>query len=162
MSKTNSSMVQNLKKLHDMTSVEKKDISLKDLVAAAGKQCIISVTGFASKLVPKYTSNENRGYHTMVYTVNADGEEIKTGAFSNALYDFAGFFYKCAGLDTTADFNKIIFDKPVDVEISVVKLDGGKTTYNFDIVGGEMQQFEKFSTQQLAAGIETKSLPSAE
>ena len=63
----------------------------------------------------------------------------KVGAFSNALYTFAEFFYKGAGLDPASLFNKIDFkDGFIVCKVTKVELDGKKSTYNFEIADGEM------------------------
>lgn len=134
-----SNAIDKIKKLHSAMSIERKDISLKDLVSKEAEKdgtVTVEIIGFASKFVPKYHNENNQGYHTMIYL--KDGR--KTGAFSNALYDFARFFYEGAGMDTTAEFNKLMLAENgfLKVKVSPVKLDGGKSTYNFEIVDGDV------------------------
>jgi hypothetical protein len=139
-----SNAIERIKKLHTAMSIERKDISLKDLVAKEGKNgaVTIEIVGLASKYVPKYHNENNQGMHTMIYL--KDGR--KTGAFSNALYDFARFFYEGAQMDTKAEFNKIMFtDKGfLKVNVAVVELEKGKTTYNFEIMDGLVENVERF------------------
>lgn len=136
-----SNAIDKIKKLHSAMSIERKDISLKDLVSnEADKKTgtvVVDIVGFASKYVPKYHNENNAGMHTMLYL--ADGR--KTGGFSNALFELAQFFYKGAGQDPFAQFNKVEFTQGdfVKVGITHVKLDGGRTTYNFEIVDGMVE-----------------------
>lgn len=133
--------IDKIKKLHSAMSIERKDIALKDLVAnEADKKtgiAVIEITGIASKYVPKYHNENNQGFHTMLYL--KDGR--KTGGFSNALLELAQFFYKGAGQDPHSTFNKVEFKEGdfVKVGIAVVKLDGGRTTYNFEIIDGVVE-----------------------
>lgn len=134
---TKESKMDRIKKLHQAQAIERKDISLKDLVAQEGKDgaLTIKIKGFASKWVEKYASEDNKGYHTMVYL--ADGR--KTGAFANSLYDLASFFYKGAGLNVGELFNKIDFkDGYIEVKVTTIELDKKKSTYNFEILDGEI------------------------
>jgi len=134
--------VEMLKKMHNAQMIERKDISLQDLVNQEGKagELTTEVVGFASKLVPKYKNDDNQGYHTTVYL--KDGRI--TGAFSNALHEFANFFYEKAGLDIDQTFNKVTFPNgSLKLKISVVKLDAKKSTYNFEIVDGEITGIER-------------------
>jgi hypothetical protein len=132
--------IDKIKKLHSAMSIERKDVSLKDLLAQEADKktnvLTIEVTGFASKYVSKYHNENNSGMHTMVYL--KDGR--KTGAFSNALFELARFFYKGAGLDEFAQFNKIELKDGgfIKLNVALVKLDGGRTTYNFEIVDGNI------------------------
>lgn len=139
-----SNAIDKIKKLHSAMSIERKDITLQDLVSQEGNKegiAIVEITGLASKYVPKYHNENNQGFHTMVYL--KDGR--KTGGFSNALYDLARFFYDGAGMDATSTFNKVEFSSGgfIKVAISKVKLDGGKSTYNFEILDGEVNGVER-------------------
>lgn len=117
--------------MHAARSVEQKDLSLKDFFTGKEKEAVLEITGLASKYVPKYHNENNPGYHTMIYL--KDGR--KTGAFSNALFEFAKFFYELAGLDVDSTFNKLEFPNGVlKVKVIKVDLDKGKTTYNFEII----------------------------
>lgn len=131
-----SNAIENLKRMYSAQAIEAKDISLQDLVNKEGKDgsIVIRINGIASKFVKKYASENNYGYHTMLYMI--DGR--KTGAFSNALYDFARFLYAGAKLNTDAEFNKIEFpeDGFLEIKVTVIKLDSKKSTYNFEIVDG--------------------------
>lgn len=137
-----SNAIENIKKLHSAMSIERKDISLKELVAAEAdkksKVLVMNVAGFASKYVPKYHNENNQGFHTMIYLT--DGR--KTGAFSNALYELAQFFYKGAGLSEHEKFNKIMFNEGgfIQIAVTVVELDSKKTTYNFEILDGNVDK----------------------
>lgn len=143
-----SNAIDKIKKLHSAMSIERKDINLRDLVLTEKDKktniLTIDVVGFASKFVAKYCNENNQGYHTMVYL--KDGR--KTGAFSNALYDFAKFFYEGAGMDTTKDFNKLMLQEGgfLKIAVCVVELDAKKTTYNFEIVDGDVSKFERIGT----------------
>jgi hypothetical protein len=135
-----SNAIDKLKKMHSAVSIESKDFSLKEIFAGKETEAVLIVTGLASKFVPKYHSDSNYGYHTMIYLI--DGK--KTGAFSNALYEFAKFFYIGAQLDPNAEFNKIMFtDGFIQVRVSKVDLGKGKTTYNFEILDGEVDKIER-------------------
>jgi hypothetical protein len=130
-----SKLLENIKKAHQARSIEKKDFSLTELFTGKETETTLKVIGFASKLVEKYKSESNAGFHTMVYL--QDGQ--KTGAFSNALYEFAKFFYEGAGLDADSSFNKVEFPNGhIEVKVSKIDLGKGKTTYNFEIVDGEI------------------------
>jgi len=146
------SKIDQLKKMYSAMAIEKKDISLQDLVNQKGKDGVIEVeiVGLASKLVPKYQNATNDGYHTMVYL--KDGK--KTGGFSNALHQFANFFYEGAGLDTEAAFNRVNFNEKsfIKARISIVKftdvMDGktvNKTTYNFELLDGDVEKVERIA-----------------
>lgn len=139
-------MIENLKKLHSAQAVEKKDFSLADCFDSKTKEVVLSITGLASKFVPKYKNENNPGFHTMMYL--KDGQ--KTGAFSTALHEFASFFYEKAGLDPEEKFNKIMFNGSIDVKVSKIALDGGRGTYNFEIIDGDATGAERMG--QLAGG----------
>jgi hypothetical protein len=138
--KTNS-VVDKLKKMHSARAIEQKDFSLKDLFPAGTESVDLEVIGLASKFVPKYCNENNAGYHTMIYL--KDGK--KTGAFSNALFEFARFFYEGVGLDLDSTFNKVEFANGgfLKVRVSEVPLDKKKSTYNFEIVEGEINGFSR-------------------
>lgn len=133
--------IDKIKKLHSAMSIERKDVSLKDLVAQEADKktniAVLEITGFASKYVPKYHNETNPGVHTMLYL--KDGR--KTGGFSTALLELAQFFYKGAGQDPFSQFNKVEFTEGdyIKVAVAVVKLDGGRTTYNFEILDGVVE-----------------------
>lgn len=143
MSKT----IDQLKKLHQAQAITKKDFSIKALFennkAAKPYQnddgtATLEIVGFSSKLVPRYISETNAGYHTTVFL--KDGK--KTGAFSGALLELASFFYQAAQLDVSAPFNQIMFNESdfVKVKVSKVDLSEGHMTYNFELVDGQLDK----------------------
>lgn len=135
-----SKLLDQIKRAHSARSIEAKDFSLSELFTGDVDAVTLKVTGFASKLVDKYVSENNKGYHTMIYLL--DGK--KTGAFSNALHEFAAFFYENVGLDVNDTFNKVMFPNGhLEVLVSVVQLDKKKSTYNFEILDGEIKGFTK-------------------
>lgn len=134
--------IDQLKKLHAAQSIERKDINLKDYVTINALKtgvAVMELKGFMSKYVPKYDKPDKgqRGFFTMLYLT--DG--TKVGAFSEALYDFVSFFYsKAPGYSPDGryfQFNLTGGDT-ILVDIQTVALDAGKSTYNFQIIGGEM------------------------
>jgi hypothetical protein len=141
-------IVENLKKMHDAQRIENKDFSLKHLFVLSNAtinkltkpyqqedgSAILPVVGLASKYVRKYDNENNPGYHTTVYL--KDGK--KTGAFSTALYEFAQYFYEQAGMGGDSTFKKLEFNGCMNVKVTKVDLDGGHTTYNFEIVEGDV------------------------
>lgn len=134
--------IDKIMKLHAATSIEKKDIALRDLLIRDGgkeKTVTVKIKGFASKYVPKYHNENNDGFHTMIYL--DDEAKTKTGCFSNALHELANFFYQGGGVDISAPFKKINFtdDAYIEVKITHVDLDAKKSTYNFEIVGGNVE-----------------------
>lgn len=133
------SIVEQLKKAHSARSIEQKDLSLKDFFSKDVQTVTLQITGFASKLVEKYKSDTNAGYHTMIYL--KDGK--KTGGFSGALYDIAKFFYEAAGLDLNSTFNKIELTGYIDVKVSIIDLGKGHTTYNFEILDGVVTGYSR-------------------
>lgn len=140
------SMLAKLQKLYSMNGVESKDLSLKKLFdeeATKGK-LEIEVIGIGSKYVAKYDKPDTGclGFHTMLYM--RDGR--KTGGFSNALHRFASFFFENLGLDPDASNNHIDLsgDDFIRVKITKVDLPDAKTTYDIEIIGGELTT-EKFT-----------------
>lgn len=131
-------LIEKIKKMHSAISIEKKDYSFKDMFKETDV-VVLDIKGLATKFVPKYAKEENAGFHTTVYLTNGE----KTGCFSGALLEFANFFYSNADMDTKADFNKITFDGHLQVKVTKIKLDGGRFTYNFDIMGGEVSHIER-------------------
>jgi hypothetical protein len=135
--------VEQLKKLHSAQSIERKDISLEKFLAKNGDDAghaTIAIGGLMSKFVPKYEKAETgqRGFFTMIYDTNG----LKIGAFSNALYEFASFFYsKLPGYDPDGRFFKFNFvgGDTLIVDVSEVPLDGGRSTYNFEILSGVIE-----------------------
>lgn len=135
-----SSAIDQLKKLHSAQAIERKDISLEKYLAKNADEnghATIAIAGFMSKHIPKYEKAElgQRGFFTMLY--NTDG--VKIGAFSNALFEFATFFYsKAPGYDENGKFYKWEFTEGdmILVDVSEVNLDGGRSTYNFELLSG--------------------------
>lgn len=142
------SLIDRIKKMHSAVSIEKKDYSFKDLFKD-NESVTLEIQGLATKFVPKYAKEENAGYHTTVYLKNGE----KTGCFSGALLEFANFFYSNANMDTKADFNKITFDGSIIVKVTKIKLDGGRSTYNFEIVDGVVNGIERMGKLEGQAGL---------
>jgi len=141
------SAAEKLRKMYEAQSIEAKDFSLKDLFSLSASvkpyqnedgTATLHVKGIASKFVPKYCNENNRGYHTTLYLT--DGK--KTGAFSNALLQFAEFFFGAAGVELN-EYARVTFDGEVEILISKVDLAGSKTTYNIEYVGGEFTGLER-------------------
>jgi hypothetical protein len=139
-------LIDRIKAMHKAETIENKDYSLKQLFKNDNDVVQIEVVGLSSKRVPKYISEENDGYHTTLYLKNG---EI-TGCFSGALHEFANFFYRHIGLDTTSDFNKVTFDGFITVKITKIDLKKGRTTYNFEVIDGELRTIERSEMQLLA------------
>lgn len=148
-----SNLLKQIKSVYSTQSIERKDISLKDLLNKEGKNdsIVVNITSFTSKLVPKYKNEHCYGMHTMITISDKikDGKKEvervrKTGGFSNALFEFAKFFYNGVGLNPYDDFNKTeLVGTGIQTRISIVKLDGGKSTYNFEILDGDVEGFRK-------------------
>jgi hypothetical protein len=150
MSKTNSTAnekkvnpaIEQLKRLHSAQAIERKDMGLRDYIAKFGTDgaADLAISGMMSKFIPKYEKDATgqRGYFTMLYLAGG----MKIGAFSNALYDLATFFYsKLPGYSDDGHFFKFEFTcgDVLNVHVSTVPLDGGKSTYNFEIVDGVLE-----------------------
>lgn len=159
--------LEKLKKLHDMQSIKKKDISLRDLIAKEGKagSVVLDVIGFESKFVPKYEQpGKCLGYHTTIFL--SDGRT--TGCFSNALYELAGFFYKLMpGYTEGLDFYPCHFTggDVIVIEAETVALADNKSTYNFEVTGqGELSHpvegiFGATYTGNLLSAVDVMELP---
>jgi len=153
-----SKAVENLKNLYKSQTVEKKTFSLKDAFTVGNKAAkkyvqddgslLFPVIGLASKFVPKYCNANNAGYHTMMYL---DGG-INTGGFSTALYNFSQTLYQAAKVPYN-EYVSVTWDKPILVRVTIEAFDKevekeGKTvmeprtTYHFEIVSGEAENFK--------------------
>lgn len=132
------SLMDKIKKMHSAVSIEQKDYSLKEIVNKNTPEAILEIKSLSSKFVAKYHKDGNEGYHTTIQT--SDGK--RTGCFSGALLEFARFFYSNAKMDTTSDFCKITFDGFIKVKVTYVPLDAGRSTYNFEILDGEIKGLE--------------------
>jgi hypothetical protein len=146
--KTNSmSAIERLKKAHQVMSIQKKDLSLKDFFTGKTTEVEMEVIAISSKYVAKYdksAENGSRGFHTTIYL--KDGRI--TGAFSNSLLDLAQFFYKSVGMNPDSEFNYLSFkteqqpDAFIKLLVSKIDLDQG-FTYNFRIQDGIIGQVER-------------------
>jgi len=155
-----SKIVDQMKKLYEGQAVAKKDFNLKHLFTTENKTAKkyqkddgtaeLSVISIASKYVRKYDNeaNGNRGFHTTLELANGE----KTGAFSSALLAFAEFFYDLAGLPVD-DYRRVEFDKPVTVKVTKVDLSEGKTTYNFELIGGDVTKLTRMGGAAQYASI---------
>lgn len=145
--------IEMLKKMHSARAIKRKDFSFKHIFEGSVKEIkpdenrsiILEIIGFESKFVPKYEKDTNSGFHTTIFLKNGK----TTGAFSNALNEFANFFYEGAGLDINDTFKKIDFlgaaDKAgfIKVQVTKIDLDSNKTTYEFVLLDGEVEGLKK-------------------
>lgn len=131
-------LVDKIKKVHGAMNVEKKDKSLKEIVQDK-KPVTVTVTAISSKFVPKYFNEQTgqKGMYTILYTE----EHGKIGAFSNAMYEFGAFFFDALETREVSGYKKVEMDGNLKVSISKVDLDGGKSTYNFEILEGTAKGF---------------------
>jgi len=143
--------VEKMKALLATKNVVSKDFSIGDAfkvtcVKAKPYQTdtglLLPVVGVSAKFVPKFS-----GYQTLFYL---ESGEI-TGSFSMAASDFAESLFNMANV-ALSDYARLDFDKPIMVRITqeeftkVFEDDPTKkpeqwSTYNFDIVSGEAEQF---------------------
>lgn len=157
--------IEKLKKAHQLTSIQKKDFSFKDLFTGKKNTAVIEVSAISSKYVGKYDkSNEggSMGFVTVIYL--KDGRI--TSSFSNALLDFARFFYTASGLDISDTMNYLSFktdsnpEGHLKIEVSKVDIDSSRSTYNFKIVDGQVQKIETLN--KLGFGQDVLMLESGE
>lgn len=127
-------LLEKIQKLHQQQSIEQKDFSFKDLFKTTDV-IELDVKAIQTKLVEKYRTETQEGYYTMLKLT--DGK--KTGCFSNGLFQFAKFFFNNCGLDSKSVHNEIEFDGYIKVKITKIYLKDAKTTYNFEVIGGDVK-----------------------
>ena len=145
-------VVQMLKKRYEQTTVIKKDFTAKELFSNKKEvkeyqqedgSVVLSLKAISTKFVPKYKKDENEGIHTTLYLT--DGKI--TGCFSGSFLAFARFLFQSAGMDTNGDFSKIDFvDGCLRVKITKIDLIEGRTTYNIEILDGNIDKVEKLDS----------------
>jgi hypothetical protein len=140
-----------IKKAHEARRIKQKDYSFKNLFENKAKEkelkvdengaIVLEVVKIESKYVPKYHNENNQGYITTLTLKN--GKTV--GAFSNALHEFANFFYEGAGVNLDDTFKKVDIkgadNKPgfVKVKVTKIDLDGSKSTYEFEVIDGNVE-----------------------
>lgn len=139
----------NLRKAHQAQSIANDSHTLQNWVAQNGETPMM-LKAIEVKYLPQYDASNpqakagvsGNGYRTRFIT--ADGESI--GTFSGAAYTFFQFIAGIMGIDQSAAYQHIDVNGVIPVKVSKVQLDGGKSTYNFEILeeGGELNGFEQY------------------
>jgi hypothetical protein len=136
------SAISNLKKAHQAQSITADTYSLQEYHAKfADKEKIarMNVVGIESKYVPKYDKRNapetvdgagNMGFRTRF--ILADGETI--GNMSNAAHDLFAFFADKMGYTGEERFVHLDITGNVLIDVSVLKLDAKRFTYNFELI----------------------------
>lgn len=152
------SFIEKLKKAHQVMSIQKKDLSLKDFFQGKETEVEIEVIAISSKYVKKYDksqTNGSLGFHTTLYL--KDGRV--TGAFSNSLLELARFFYSSVGMNPNEEFNYLSFktesqpDAFIKLLVTKISLDDNKTTYNFKIVDGLVGKVDMIGNTQVNTNL---------
>ena len=124
-----------LKKAHAAMSFSTWDSNLIDFIDEnkdkTTKTAQMTIINMESKFVPQYLKKheDSEGYRT-VFTL-ADGTTV--GTFSNAAFRFFQFFAQLMGHKEVPGYLSIAIDGTILVNLSIESLDGGKTTYNFEL-----------------------------
>lgn len=139
----------NLRKAHQAQSINKDSYTLQKWVETHANEPMM-ITAIEVKYIAQYDAeNANakagvsgNGYRTRFVT--QDGESI--GTFSGAAYQFFQFIAGIMQLDQSAAYQHIDVNGVIPVMVTKVALDGGKSTYNFEILedGGELNGFEQY------------------
>lgn len=140
--------IANLKKAYQAQAITEDTFTLQKFFHKFEKDDVAQMTivGIESKYLPKYDKRDaaegtegagSLGYRTRF--ILQDGSTV--GTFSNAARNFFTFFAGIMGYTEELPFLHIDIQGQIKVDVTMVELDKGKGTYNFDIVeeGSDLQ-----------------------
>lgn len=146
---TKNNPLSNLKKAHQAQSVTSDTYTLQKWVAK-NEGTPLMLKAIEVKYIPQYDAASpmakqgvsGNGFRTRFFT--EDGETV--GTFSAAAYNFFQFIAGIMQLDQSAAYQHIDINGVIPVLVSKINLEGGKSTYNFEILeeGGELKGFEQY------------------
>lgn len=147
------STIANLKKAFQTRAITQDTYSLQDYVTKFADQegnARMEVVGLEVKYIPQFDKNhqsarpdtQGNGFRTRFFL--KDGSTV--GTFSNGAYNFFRFFAELMGYDQESNFLHIDITGVIQVDISKIKLDGNKSTYNFELIeeGSELEGFSDY------------------
>lgn len=158
-----STAIQKLTQAWKATGITKDDNTVAKCFEANAEKgkLLITLTAIESKYVPKFDKRDleegqgagNLGFRTRFFTK----EFGSLGSFSNAAHTFYGFFAALMGQDSESTFGHIDIAGEIKLVVTKVPLDGGKTTYNFEIEE-EGSTLEGFNSYALPSSSEILAL----
>lgn len=144
------SSIANLKKAFQTRSITQDTHSLQDFLVKYAKDGVarMEVVGLEVKYIAQFDATnphakpdaQGNGFRTRFFL--ADGTTV--GTFSLGAYNFFRFFAELMGYENQNSFLHIDIKGLIQVDLTKIKLDGNKSTYNFDLVE-EGSQVEGFS-----------------
>ncbi|MCU7522806.1 MAG: hypothetical protein HF312_21600 [Ignavibacteria bacterium] len=173
----NMSAIKALIKAHKAKSISEDTFTLINFLAKFEESkgdrkgiARMELVGLEAKYIPKFDRNspewngqaQGNGFRTRFFL--KDGSTV--GTFSGAAHDFFKFYAELMGYDRQLpSFLHIDITGVLQVDISKVALDGGKSTYNFEIVeeGSELTGFSEYlPTAQEVLSLEAPGEPTEE
>lgn len=148
------SSIANLKKAFQTRAITQDTFSLQDYVAKflnkETDNARMEVVGLEVKYIAQFDRNnpaakpetQGNGYRTRFFL--KDGTTV--GTFSQGAYNFFRFFAEIMGYEHEGTFLHIDIKGQLQVDISKLKLDNNKSTYNFDLVeeGSVLEGFSDY------------------
>ena len=151
------SAIKSLIKAHKAKSISEDTFTLINFLAkmeeTKGERKGIArmeLVGLETKYIPKFDRNspewngqaQGNGHRTRFFL--KDGETV--GSFSQASHEFFKFYAELMGYDRIPSFLHIDVAGVLQVDVSKVQLDGGKSTYNFEIIeeGSDLKGFSEY------------------
>jgi hypothetical protein len=155
---THMTNIANLKKAFQTRAITQDTFSLQKFVAKHGEAnkdgvetARAEIVGLEVKYIAQFDASNphakagvaGNGFRTRFFL--KDGSTI--GTFSNGAYNFFRFFAEIMGHNTEGNFLHIDIDGQIFVDISILPLDGNKSTYNFDLVeeGSELKGLSEYA-----------------
>jgi hypothetical protein len=169
------SAIQNLIKAHKAKAVTQDTYTLQKYLAkfegengAPKEKAHMVLKGLEAKYIPSFDKNspswngqsQGNGFRTRF--ILEDGSTV--GSFSNGAYQFFVFFAQLMGYEGSETFLHIDINGQVKVEISTVPLDGGRSTYNFELLeeGSELNGFSDYlPTTENILSLDAPTAPEA-